>query len=425
MDIIELLYTSLHFIILAYARYSLFREQLRIPMRWLLPLVAALTALGCFVWYTILRELMLPLTTYRFLFALLMFGLSCLLIQAPFSKHALSYITIYAYNIFIEAVATFIAGLFPDTTVPALNMLLMSLLLLFTIWPVMKLVRWITAILSSMGSEKVWNYLCACGFSILFIALLSLYPFGNEMVLRLLTGMVMLSAVLSMYGAAIQIQISLKKGAETAAALELANRQVAMQQDYYDHLVSQMEEIRHIRHDLRHHRAALMSMIKSGDTQTATEYVKSWDVLDSSMPVTGNLAADSIVSYYYNKARDLGFTLETELSLPQMPPISEPDLCVLLGNLLENAIDAQSYLSPERRYVRICAKADARSLTLAVDNRFDGTVKRSGERFLTRKDDKDHGIGLSSVRAICKKYNGVLQLEPQGDMFLAGIVIGL
>lgn len=425
MDIMLFVLHILHFTVLAHARYSLFKDHLRIPAKYLLPVILLPLLLFSFVWYLLSGGTFEAFVIYRFASTILMFGLSCLLITAPFPKHALSYITILAYDIFIETVATCIAALLPREWIPGAQTALRFLLLLLTIYPVTVLVRWITEQLSTMGSEKVWNYLCICGFSIIFIALLKLYPTGNGLIPDLLCGVVLLCALFGMYGAAIRIQVGLKKAADTSQALDMANRQVDMQQDYYDHLISQMEEIRHIRHDLRHHRAALMALIKSGNTRAAEEYMQDWEILERGLPVTGNLAADSLINYYYNKAKDLGFTLETELALAQLPPVSEPDLCVLIGNLLENALDAQEYLPPQSRFVRICARSDADSLTLAVDNRFDGNVIKEGERFLTRKEDKGHGIGLASVRAICKKYNGVLQLETEGDLFMAGVVIGL
>ena len=96
-----------------------------------------------------------------------------------------------------------------------------------------------------------------------------------------------------------------------------------------------------------------------------------------------------------------------------------------MGNLLENALDAQAYLAPEQRFVSVRAKSDENSFTLAVDNRFDGTVLQEDGRYVTRKEEMGHGIGLSSVKTVCKKYDGVLQLETKEDLFLAGIVIGL
>ena len=92
---------------------------------------------------------------------------------------------------------------------------------------------------------------------------------------------------------------------------------------------------------------------------------------------------------------------------------------------MENALDAQRYLTEQDRYVRVVARADDNSFTLAVDNRFDGFLQKKDDRLVSRKPGDAHGIGLSSVRAVCKKYNGVLQLETEGDLFMAGIVIGV
>ena len=60
-----------------------------------------------------------------------------------------------------------------------------------------------------------------------------------------------------------------------------------------------------------------------------------------------------------------------------------------------------------------------------MDNRFDGTLLQEGKEILSRKEGGGHGIGISSVRSVCEKYGGSLQLKTEGDMFMAGIVINL
>ena len=196
-----------------------------------------------------------------------------------------------------------------------------------------------------------------------------------------------------------------------------------MQQSYYDRMISQMDEVRRMRHDLRHHRAALSALVKNGDLNALSEYLDATAITEDAPPVTGNLAADSILLYYMDRATALGINMETNLFLGRETPLSDPDLCVILGNLLENAVDAQSYVPPEKRFIRVTAGADTESFTLAVDNRFDGTLNMENGNYISRKQGDSHGVGIGSVRAVCEKYGGVLQLETDGDMFMAGVVV--
>lgn len=425
MDILEirLAYNVVQFVLLGTVRYGLFKDQLRLPLPWVLVLVATVTGTFSALWYFFWQDV-IPFAYCRFITILLTFGLSCMLIKVQFAKHALSYITTFTINTVLDSLSQFVPVLFPNTGIPNLDVLALFVLLLLFLRPMYLMVRRVTNLLSTLHNKRVWNYLSLCGFSIVLLCLTTTAQYvPNEELL--LSRIYLLLAMVGMYAAALHIQKGMQEAAETKAALEIANSQVKLQQNYYDNLVAQMEEIRHIRHDLRHHRAALMAIVKNGDRATAEEYIKSWEVLDESTPVTGNLVADSLLSYYYTLAKEMGFTLEAELSLSRLPAISDPDLCVLIGNLLSNALDAQVYLPVEQRYVRICAKGDAKSFTLAVDNRYDGKLIQEESKLLSRKEEEGHGMGISSVRAVCKKYNGVLQLEQNGDLFMAGVVIGL
>ncbi len=424
-DILELrlVYNVWQFVLLGWGRYTLFKNQLRLPLGWVLVLVGALASACSGIWYFFLQEQM-GYQIYRFVTIILLFCSSCLIIKAPFAKHALSYLTIFTVSTVLDTLSLYVDALFPNVPIPNLDTLVLLVVMPLALLPLIRAMRSVTQALSVIPNNRVWRYLCLCGFSAVLLCLTTTAHHQPDAEL-LLSRILLLATMIGMLASAVWIQKSMLASAETETALAISRSQVEMQQTYYDNLIAQMEEIRHIRHDLRHHRAALSAIIKNGDAQAAEAYINSWNVLDEATPVTGNLVADSLLNYYYARAKELDFTLQTEASLPQLPGISDHDLCVLMGNLLENALEAQTQLPPEQRFIRVRAKGDATSFTLAIDNRFDGVVKKEDDRYLTRKEEKDHGIGLSSVRTVCKKYNGVLQLETSGDLFLAGVVIGL
>lgn len=419
---LRLLYNVWNFLLFGWGRYTLFKTKLRLPLRWVLVLVVVITALCSCVWYFFLQEYM-GYQIYRFATIAVLFAVSCLIIKAPFPKHALSYLTIFTVSTVLDTLSLYVYALFPNAF-PNLDILLLLVVQPLALIPLIWTMRKVTDLLSATPNNRVWWYLCLCGFSTVLLCLTTTAHYQPNAEL-LASRIYLFFAMFGMLAATVWVQRSMFEAAQTSAALTLSQNQVQMQQSYYDNLISQMEEIRHIRHDLRHHRAALAAIIKNGDAQAAEEYIKSWDVLDEAAQVTGNLVADSLLNFYCVRAKELGFALKTEVSLPKLPGISDHDLCVLMGNLLENAIEAQTYLEPEQRFVSIRAKGDQDSLILAIDNRFDGTVKKENDRYLTRKEEKDHGIGLSSVRTVCKKYNGILQLETKDDLFLSGVVIGL
>lgn len=419
---IRLLYNIWNFLLFGWGRYTLFKTKLRLPLKWVLALVVTVTALCSGVWYFFLQERM-GYQMYRFATILVLFLISCIIIKAPFPKHALSYLTIFTVSAILDTLAMYVHVLFPGAH-PNLDILLLLIVQPVALIPLIKTMGKVTELLSATPNNRVWWYLCLNGFATVLLCLTTTAHHLPDAEL-LASRFYLFFAMFGMLAATVWVQKSMYDTAKTEAALAISQNQVQMQQAYYDNLISQMEEIRHIRHDLRHHRAALMSIIKSGNAEAAAEYIRSWNVVDEASPVTGNLVADSLVSFHYNWAKEMGFSLDVEMALPRLPGITEPDLCVIIGNLLQNAMEAQEHLPPEQRFVRICAKGDENSFTLAVDNRFAGEIRKAGDKLLTSKDTPGHGLGLSSVRAVCKKYGGILQLEQKDDLFLAGVVIGL
>ena len=417
---IRLIYNVLLFGMMASARFLIFRDRLRLPFALSVAVstavTAAVTALWFFFWQA---QIQYPI--YRFINILFAFVTSQLLVKEQFSKHTLVYLTLFTVSVSLDTFALCISAHIPGVAWEV-NLMLGQHLIAYV--PMVKMVRWLEKRFRDIEDVRVWRYLCLVGASVTMLCLTTTahYTVGWELIL---SRMFLLLAMYGVYASAVWIQKSQKAADITRLDLELANQQVGMQKSYYDNLVAQMEEIRHIRHDLRHHRAALAAIVRSGDTESAEKYIQSWNVLDAATPVTGNLVADSLIAYHDSWAKEMGFTLQVEMSLPRLPGISDADLCVMIGNLLQNAMEAQEKLPQEKRMVRICARGDETSLTLAVDNRFDGVLRQADGRLMSQKEEPGHGLGISSVQAVCKKYDGLLQLETKEDLFLAGVVIGL
>ena len=105
----------------------------------------------------------------------------------------------------------------------------------------------------------------------------------------------------------------------------------------------------------------------------------------------------------------IGIQISTDLPDPLYP--SDNDLCVILGNLLENAVEAVKKLPKEQRLIRFQMFYENSSLMIEVINRFDGPPPPVGEHPVSAKRKGRTGIGLDSVRAAARKYNGSLDLR--------------
>ena len=421
-------YIALQTALLAGVRYWLYQDNLRVNVKIMYPVLAAVSLCASLIWLAAGSATGVVFEYFRIILAAFMFVLSCFIIKEPFTKHALSYAFIMAYDAMFEATANFLSGVLTAQKSVTVYILSAVVVLAVTFIPCVRLLKKMIVRLSALENDRIFGQLCVICFSFVLMNLLFTFPAsGKVTLLMLLSRYLMFFGMVGVYAAATRVMQTMQAAAEDKARLALTERRVALQEEYYNKLASQMEEVRRMRHDLRHHRTALGALVKKGDLTALTEYLEDTAAVEDNTPVTGNLTADSVLLYFTDAAKALGIRVETDLVICGKTPLSDTDLCVILGNLLENAVEAQQYVQPEKRFIRVRAAADGESFTLAVDNSFNNEQLHTGtvqiQQLSSRKQTAGHGIGISSVQAVCEKYGGVLQLEVQDDVFMAGVVI--
>lgn len=227
--------------------------------------------------------------------------------------------------------------------------------------------------------------------------------------------------------------IRLLQAARRQALLEAEtknNRLLAdMHKEQYALLLKRIEETRRARHDLRQHLVLIQRYLEDGDKDALREYIR---IYGQSIPepadmflYCGNYAVDTIMRFYLTQAKDEGIQVEVSLPLPKQLPIPESDVCVLLGNLLENALSACRRLEPsQNRYIRVHGLfTPPYALSFTVDNSFypQSQIPRSSD-----VQDYDHpglGLGLSSVRATAARFGGTARFERMDTEFRASVLL--
>lgn len=107
-------------------------------------------------------------------------------------------------------------------------------------------------------------------------------------------------------------------------------------------------------------------------------------------------------------------------------PLTDVELCTVLGNLLENALDACKRQPASPRSISLSSKETSGTLFILIENTYDGKLKRIGGRLLSLKNPAPrYGIGLESVKKILEKYEGTVDLFPGKSTFKVGISIPL
>lgn len=211
--------------------------------------------------------------------------------------------------------------------------------------------------------------------------------------------------------------------------LRLQNNQLAIQNLQYENLKYRMDETRHARHDLRQHMSVLYSLCKSGDYEQLSDYLQRYlksTSPDLSISYCEHFSLNALLVYYAQTAKDNRIDFSIDLSLPKELKIRDTDLCVLLGNLIENACHGCMTLPDGKRRIHLMASMPTQnSLVFTLDNTFEGQLPRKIDHQYFSSKHEGAGIGLDSAQNIINRYNGVLKTEIKDDMFCVSAVLNL
>lgn len=194
--------------------------------------------------------------------------------------------------------------------------------------------------------------------------------------------------------------------------VDFISRQLDFQRKQYESITQDTQAVKSMRHDLRHHLVALGQLANAADSSGIKQYIES---LSSNLSATQykdyckNRTVNAIVAHYLALAESEGITTEAKLNIPEsIGIVSSMDLCIILGNFLENAIEACRKVENSYKFIRVASRIEEDTISIVVTNSFDGQWSETSGSYLSRKKSwKEKGIGLSSANAICKKYRGL------------------
>lgn len=188
--------------------------------------------------------------------------------------------------------------------------------------------------------------------------------------------------------------------------LEIAEHHYAMQQEYYDQLRVQQEETRALWHDISKYLRA-SQIDKSDDVLTEVQ-----QMLDSISQVVdvNNRIVSVILNEYFQIAKDADISIELDVLVPTELFVTAADLYILLGNTLDNAIEACSELPKEQRHITLKLKKHNSMLYYEITNPYD-------KKHIHRARGNYHGFGLKNVAKCVEKYRGKLDVSTSNGVF--------
>jgi hypothetical protein len=221
------------------------------------------------------------------------------------------------------------------------------------------------------------------------------------------------------------IKIQIEQTNKMTSHILIINQQLEFQNEHYNTLQSHIAETKQARHDLRHHLSAFKAFIDSGETEKLTAYINEYENSlpdDTDITFCENYAVNSILRHYIGMTRNVDIHVCAKLHLPENAGVSDSDLCIVFGNCIENAIEACRKIEDGEKFIKIDAGLTGEMLTITIDNSFNGAVTEINGVFMSQKRE-GKGIGISSVKAVVQKYNGVARFEAKGNVFQASIML--
>lgn len=273
------------------------------------------------------------------------------------------------------------------------------------------IVNTITPFLST-DNNYYWNKLAIVPW-LIYIACISVLPVKNT----LLSSKHVVTVVL-LNGAAVGICYCIGEDFKRIQEHNLSVQMLNRQKEYYGQLVERVEEARKIRHDFKNHLMAIRGFINRDDKEGLGRYCDEMQMSQNSgiaIPYTGNSAVDGVVYHYMQQAQEHGIRFRMS-GMFGKNGIADMDLCVLLGNALENAIAACCQIEKER-FIDLNVRMDGSVLAIMIQNSFDGVVLEDDGKIFSRKRGNRMGVGLKSIKDICKKYHGIFEVKYEGTEF--------
>ncbi len=232
------------------------------------------------------------------------------------------------------------------------------------------------------------------------------------------------------FGALLIYYIMLMLDGQLARNLELEEQQhyQDLERVAFQTLQERMEETRRMRHDLRHHIHTVNYYLEEKEYDKLQEYVKTYrDSIPDGERIRfcENRIINNIIFYFASQAKEQQIDFSARLSISEDLQVNDHEISVLLGNLLENALDACMEQKNSDRRIIVKGKGDAHSLLFTIDNTCENEIKKNKKGELLTTKPTGNGIGVSSAKKIVERYNGFFSADKREEMFCVSFMLNI
>ena len=222
-------------------------------------------------------------------------------------------------------------------------------------------------------------------------------------------------------------------GIERDKNIKLSKQQILseMERRQYDQIISSISELRYLKHDISNHLETLHSMLANHTYSEAEAFIQELTTTVNNnhyILASGNSTIDSILTNKLIQCRAAQIHVEYSVFLPSILPLSDIELCSLLGNLFDNAIKAcEQITSPEHPTINFSMKPFQNMLLIIISNPTNGNYKldKKNHFLSTKSTTPNHGLGLSRIQSIVNDHDGIFNIQPTTDTFMIQILLPL
>ncbi len=356
--------------------------------------------------------------------AVLLFA-CCLLIHASVFEKLFVFFVVICYGFMTSEFTAVLLHFFQPlkaeghSICESLWVMLHSAITLLLFYPMLYLLRKVRRAFPLLVDSRLWRHLALIPATFALIVIFCVYiPRQTDMNPEIILLLFMPGCFGFMYFLCNWLFMILeheKKQAEAMPALRLML-------DNYRRSAENTQKIREMRHEIKHHMNAVSLYLKAQNYSGAEHYVEKWSNSVSKGPTeeyTPHPLINSILFEYHERGKVSGVRIAYRIVVPARIYIEDTDLCCLLTNMLDNALEGCAHVEQMKRYVTLKIKKNGQFLFFACENscQTGGLNIVNGQFLSTKNDAGNHGLGIPCMRSIARQYNGLFRAESSGDTF--------
>lgn len=209
----------------------------------------------------------------------------------------------------------------------------------------------------------------------------------------------------------------------------IANYQNDLMTKHYNEVENIYKQMRGWRHDYHNHIQTMKAYLDLEKHEEMGEYLNNLDTdlanIDTVLK-TGNVMVDAILNSKLSLAISQDININAKATVPENLKVADIDLCVIIGNLMDNAMEAAIKLkNPEDRFIRVYIREMKEQLYISITNSMEGNAKKKGIKYISTKLGTNHGFGLNRVDSVVDKYGGFINRQNEEGVFATEIILPL